>query len=322
LELLKSGIIEIWNHRNLRNLIHYSIRQLYYMLLFKRVADLQKYIKSLKAKGLDIGFAPTMGALHAGHTSLVEQAKKTCDIAVVSIFINPTQFNDPKDLEKYPRTPERDLDLLSEAGCDIVFMPSALEVYPNGNTPSVKYDFGKLERVLEGEFRPGHFDGMAQVVSRLLEIVQPTHLFMGQKDFQQLAVVARMLELQKSKIVLTSCSIIREHDGLAMSSRNVRLAETDRPLAALIHQILKEATEMVGDYMPAEIARICSTKLKLEPRFKVEYFDVVDGRTLLPIRIFEDTDYAVALTAVWVGDVRLIDNIILKETIVQTDLEE
>jgi pantoate--beta-alanine ligase len=292
------------------------------MLLFKRVADLQKYIKSLKAKGLEIGFAPTMGALHAGHTSLVEQAKQVCDVAVVSIFINPTQFNDPKDLEKYPRTPERDLDLLSEAGCDIVFMPPVSEVYPNGNTPSVKYDFGKLERVLEGEFRPGHFDGMAQVVSRLLEIVQPTHLFMGQKDFQQLAVVARMLDLQKSKIIITSCPIIRENDGLAMSSRNVRLAETDRPLAALIHQILKEATDMVGDYMPAEIARICSTKLKLEPRFKVEYFDVVDGRTLLPIRIFEDTDYAVALTAVWVGDVRLIDNMILKQTIVQTDLEE
>jgi pantoate--beta-alanine ligase len=292
------------------------------MLLFKRVADLQKYIKSLKTKGLSVGFAPTMGALHAGHTSLVQRAKASCDVAVVSIFINPTQFNDPKDLVKYPRTPELDLDLLSEAGCDVVFMPDVSEVYPNGNTPSVKYDFGKLERILEGEFRPGHFDGMAQVVSRLLDIVQPSHLFMGQKDFQQLAIVARMLELQKSKIELISCSIVREKDGLAMSSRNVRLTETDRPLAVLIHQTLEEAAEKVEDYTPADIARICSTKLKLEPRFKLEYFDVVDGRTLLPIRIFEDTDYAVALTAVWVGDVRLIDNIILKQTIVQTDLEE
>jgi pantoate--beta-alanine ligase len=292
------------------------------MLLFKRVVDLQKYIKSLKIKDLSIGFAPTMGALHAGHTSLVERTKESCDVAVVSIFINPTQFNDPNDLVKYPRAPERDLELLSEAGCDIVFMPDVSEVYPNGNTPSVKYDFGKLERVLEGEFRPGHFDGMAQVVSRLLEIVQPSHLFMGQKDFQQLAIVARMLELQKSKIELISCPIVREKDGLAMSSRNMRLTETDRPHAALIHQTLEEAAEKIEDYAPAEIARICSTKLKLEPRFKLEYFEVVDGRTLLPIRIFEDTDYAVALTAVWVGDVRLIDNIILKQTIVQVDLEE
>jgi pantoate--beta-alanine ligase len=292
------------------------------MLLFKRVIDLQKYIKSLKSKGLDIGFVPTMGALHNGHTSLVEQAKTACDVAVVSIFINPTQFNDAKDLDKYPRTPERDLELLAEAGCDIVFMPPVSEVYPNGNTPSVKYDFGKLERILEGEFRPGHFDGMAQVVSRLLDIVQPNRLFMGQKDFQQLAVVARLLELQKSKIELTSCPIIRENDGLAMSSRNTRLTESDRPKAALIHKTLEEAAEMVENYAPKEISRICSTKLKLEPQFKLEYFEIVDGRTLLPIHIFEDTDYAVALTAVWVGDVRLIDNIILKQNIVQTDFDE
>lgn len=292
------------------------------MLLFKRVIDLQKYLKSLSVKGLDIGFVPTMGALHAGHTSLVALAKTTCDVAVVSIFINPTQFNDAKDLDKYPRTPERDLELLAEAGCDVVFMPDVSEVYPHGNTPSVKYDFGKLERILEGEFRPGHFDGMAQVVSRLLDIVQPSHLFMGQKDFQQLAIISRMLELQKSKIVLVSCPIIREKDGLAMSSRNVRLAEADRPKAALMHQTLEEAAEMVENYAPAEIQRICSTKLKLEQAFKLEYFEIVDGRTLLPISIFEDTDYAVALTAVWVGDVRLIDNIILKQIIVQTDLEE
>jgi pantoate--beta-alanine ligase len=292
------------------------------MLLFKRVADLQKYIKMLKTNGQTIGFAPTMGALHAGHTSLVDQAKGACDVAVVSIFINPTQFNDPKDLDKYPRTPERDLELLADAGCDIVFMPDVSEVYPHGNTPSVKYDFGKLERVLEGEFRPGHFDGMAQVVSRLLDIVQPHQLFMGQKDFQQLAIVARMLTLQKSKIELVSCAIIRENDGLAMSSRNVRLPESDRAIAPLISQTLEEAADKVEDYSPSEIARICATKLKLEPRFKLEYFDIVDGRTLLPIRTFEDTDYAVALTAVWVGDVRLIDNRILKQTIVQSDLEE
>ena len=167
------------------------------MFIFKQISDLQKYLAAQRAKGLDIGFAPTMGALHRGHVSLVERSRAECGVTVVSIFVNPTQFNDPKDLDKYPRTPERDLELLAEAGCDVVFMPDVSEVYPHGNTPSVKYDFGKLERILEGEFRPGHFDGMAQVVSRLMDIVQPNRLFMGQKDFQQLAVVSRLLELQK-----------------------------------------------------------------------------------------------------------------------------
>jgi pantoate--beta-alanine ligase len=291
------------------------------MLLFKRVTDLQKYLNSLKSKGLHIGFAPTMGALHRGHISLVDRSRNECDATVVSIFVNPTQFNNTDDLVKYPRTPEKDIEMLAESGCDILFMPDITEIYPEGTTPSVKFNFGKLDRVLEGTFRPGHFEGMAQVVHRLLEIVNPDKLYMGQKDFQQAAIVVKMLELMKSKTELVSCNIQREDDGLAMSSRNVRLTPEDRPKAALIHKVLADALDMVGEHNPSEIQKLSLTKLKTEPRFKVEYFEIVDGRTLLPIQLFEDTDFAVAVAAVWVGDVRLIDNIILKQAIIESDMD-
>jgi pantoate--beta-alanine ligase len=283
------------------------------MLLFKKVYDLQKYLTALKAKGNQVGFVPTMGALHRGHISLINRSKADNEVTVASIFVNPTQFNDPKDLAKYPRTPERDMEMLIESGCDILFMPSPEEVYPNGTAPFQKFNFGKLDRVLEGTFRPGHFDGMAQVVHRLLEIVKPNKLYMGQKDFQQVSIVASMLQQTKLKTELVMCAIMREEDGLAMSSRNVRLAPEDRAAAPLIHKTLKEAAEMVGEFSPSEIQRMTVQKLRAEPRFRLEYFEIVDGRTLLPIQLFEDTDFAVALTALWVGEVRLIDNMILKQ---------
>ena len=291
------------------------------MLLFKRVSDLQKYLNSLKNKGLHIGFVPTMGALHRGHISLIDRSRNECDVTVASIFVNPTQFNNVTDLEKYPRTVEKDIEMLAESGCEILFMPDVSAVYPEGMAPSVKFNFGKLDRVLEGIFRPGHFEGMAQVVHRLLEITHPNRLYMGQKDFQQAAIVGRMLELMKSETELVSCPIQREPDGLAMSSRNARIAPEVRSKVALIYQILAEAAERVGEYNPADIQRLALTKLKTEPHFKVEYFEIVDGRTLLPIQLFEDTDYAVALVAVWVGEVRLIDNMILKQTIEENDID-
>jgi pantoate--beta-alanine ligase len=283
------------------------------MLLFKNVYDLQKYLTALKAKGNQVGFVPTMGALHRGHISLINRSKAENGVTVASIFVNPTQFNDLKDLEKYPRTPERDMEMLIESGCDILFMPSPDEVYPNGTAPFQKFNFGKLDRVLEGTFRPGHFDGMAQVVHRLLEIVKPNKLYMGQKDFQQISIVASMLQQTKLKTELVMCAIMREEDGLAMSSRNVRLAPEDRAAAPLIHKTLKEAAEMVSEFSPSEIQRMAVQKLRAESRFRLEYFEIVDGRTLLPIQLFEDTDFAVALTALWVGEVRLIDNMILKQ---------
>ena len=291
------------------------------MLLFKRVPDLQKYLNSLNSNDLQIGFVPTMGALHQGHISLINRSRAECDVTVASIFVNPTQFNNAADLEKYPRTPERDIEMLAESGCDIVFMPDATQIYPDGTTPSVKFNFGKLDRVLEGVFRTGHFEGMAQVVNRLLDIVKPYRLYMGQKDFQQAAIVARMLELINAKTQLVSCPTQRELDGLAMSSRNARIALEDRSKVNLIYSVLAEAAERVGEYSPLQIQSLALSKLKTEPRFRVEYFEIVDGRTLLPIQRFEDTDYAVALVAVWVGDVRLIDNIILKQTIEENDID-
>jgi pantoate--beta-alanine ligase len=291
------------------------------MLLFKRVIDLQKYLNSLKNKGLHIGFIPTMGALHRGHVSLIDRSRSSCDITVASIFVNPTQFNDPKDLEKYPRPESRDIELLTEAGCHVLFMPSVEEIYPKGTAPSVKFNFGKLDKVLEGTFRPGHFDGMAQVVHRLLDIVKPDKLFMGQKDFQQQAIVASLIQQAKLSTELVTCPIIRDEDGLAMSSRNVRLTPEDRAVAPMIYKILQEAYDMVGEYSPSEIQKQVTAKLRAEPRFKLEYFEIVDGRTLLQIRLFEDTDYAVALTAVWAGDVRLIDNIVLKQHVLQDEME-
>lgn len=291
------------------------------MLLFKHVSDLQKHLNSLKNKGLNIGFVPTMGALHRGHISLIDRSRADCDVTVASIFVNPTQFNNVTDLEKYPRTAERDIEMLAESGCEILFMPDVSEVYPNGMTPSVKFNFGKLDRVLEGVFRPGHFEGMAQVVHRLLEITHPNRLYMGQKDFQQAAIVGRMLELMKSETQLVACPIQREPDGLAMSSRNARITPEDRSKVALIYQTLAEAADRVGEYNPSDVQRLALTKLKSEPTFKVEYFEIVDGRTLLPIQLFEDTDYAVALVAVWVGEVRLIDNMILKQIIEENDTD-
>lgn len=291
------------------------------MLLFKKVSDLQKYLNSLKIKGLQIGFVPTMGALHRGHSSLINRSRADNEVTVASIFVNPTQFNDPKDLEKYPRTPERDMEMLIEVGCDILFMPSADEIYPNGTTASLKFNFGKLDRVLEGTFRPGHFDGMAQVVNRLLDIVKPNKLYMGQKDFQQWSIVASMLQQTKSKTELIMCDIMREEDGLAMSSRNMRLTPEDRAVVPLIYKTLKQASDMVGEYSPSEIQRMTVQKLRAEPRFRLEYFEIVDGRTLLPIQLFEDTDFAVALTALWVGEVRLIDNMILKQQQQQEDFD-
>jgi pantoate--beta-alanine ligase len=291
------------------------------MLVFKQVSDLQKYLNSLKNKGLQIGFIPTMGALHRGHVSLIDRSRSSCDVTVASIFVNPTQFNDPKDLEKYPRPISKDIEMLTEAGCHVLFLPSVEEVYPNGMVSTQKFNFGKLDKVLEGTFRPGHFDGMAQVVHRLLDIVKPTKLFMGQKDFQQQAIVGSLIQQTKLPTELVACTIMRDEDGLAMSSRNVRLTPEDRAVAPLIHKVLQEASDMVGDYSPSEIQKQISAKLRAEPRFRLEYFEIADGRTLLPIRLFEDTDYAVALIAVWVGEVRLIDNIVLKQHVLQDEMD-
>lgn len=283
------------------------------MHLFKKVSDLQYYLRSLKAAGKTVGFVPTMGALHQGHISLIEASQAECDYTVCSIFVNPTQFNDPKDLDKYPRTPGKDIELLVAGGCDILFMPPVDEIYPPEGLKPLSLDFGALEKVMEGEFRPGHFKGVAQVVHRLLEIVLPDSLYMGQKDYQQVAIVRSMIHQTRLQVHLVTCPTLREKDGLAMSSRNVRLSPAAREEATLIYRTLSEAKTRVGELPPAEIRAAAWQQLSA-PGFRPEYFDIVDGYTLQPVRSFEESEVVVACTAVWLDGVRLIDNMVLSST--------
>ncbi|MCB0544314.1 MAG: pantoate--beta-alanine ligase [Saprospiraceae bacterium] len=281
------------------------------MLIFKKAADLQAWLNGERNTGKSIGFAPTMGALHDGHLDLVRMAKKECDRAVVSIFVNPTQFNDPKDLEKYPRTPEKDATLLIGVDCDALFIPPVEEVYPPGPDLTVHLDFGQLDQVMEGEFRPGHFKGMATVVNRLLDIVQPHRLYMGQKDFQQLTIVRNMLAQLHSPVELVMCPTRREADGLAMSSRNVRLSPAMRAAAPVIYQTLVWAKETFPE-QAATAVRASATARLSEAGLRPEYFDIVDGITLQPVERWQDSDFVVACTAAFAAEVRLIDNLIFK----------
>lgn len=287
------------------------------MLIFKKVADLREW---LDRQNTPVGFAPTMGALHEGHLELIRMAKREGCVAVASIFVNPTQFNDPKDLEKYPRTPEKDAALLLTAACDALFIPSVEEVYPPGLELTIDLDFKQLDQVMEGEFRPGHFKGMATVVNRLLDIVRPDKLYMGQKDFQQLSIVRDMIRQLELPVELVMCPTVREPDGLAMSSRNVRLSPEMRAAAPAIHQTLQWAKKALqADMQVDEIQEKAMQKLT-DAGFRPEYFEIVDGVTLKPIRphgalLFRhETGFAgpiVACTAVFAGDVRLIDNLML-----------
>lgn len=281
------------------------------MLIFKKVADLQGWLNAERAKGQKTGFAPTMGALHEGHLDLIRLAKRDGCLAVASIFVNPAQFNDPKDLEKYPRMPEKDAALLLSAGCDALFMPPVEEVYPPGLDVAIDLGFRHLDKVMEGEFRPGHFKGMATVVHRLLDIVQPQRLYMGQKDFQQLSIVRDMIRQLKLPAELVMCPTRREADGLAMSSRNMRLRPEMRAVAPTIFQTLLWAKTAFERRQAAEIQAEAIKKLS-DAGLKPEYFDLVDGVSLLPVKNWNDSDFVVACVAAFAGEVRLIDNLVLK----------
>lgn len=281
------------------------------MLIIHTVEALQKIINEKKYSGLT-GFVPTMGALHSGHISLIKQSKSETDCTICSIFVNPTQFNDPNDLKKYPRPVAHDIEMLENANCDVLFLPEVDEIYPNGLSQKKNFDFGQLDKVMEGFFRPGHFDGMAQVVDRLLEIVQPDKLFMGQKDFQQLTIVRAMLRLTGRNTELVTGATVREKDGLAKSSRNVRLTSEHRKEATLIYKTLKWAKKNASSLNFDDISLQALKKLSRND-FKPEYFDIVDGITLQKLNSLQDSDYIVACVACWVGEVRLIDNIIIKD---------
>jgi len=282
------------------------------MVLFKKVEELKTYLATQRAKGMKIGYAPTMGALHRGHASLIEKAKAENDICVCSIFVNPTQFNDPADLEKYPRTEAADMALLESKRNDVLFYPSAEEIYPK-DLVIPTFDFGKIDKVMEGFYRPGHFDGVVQVVYRLLDIVEPDRLYMGQKDFQQFTLIYHMLQQMGSKTELVVCPIIREEDGLALSSRNVRLTKENRANAPIISKTLHSLKEWVYSQSVKKVKEKALTQLGSLPDFKPEYLDIVDGYSLQPITDFEESPYVVACAAVWTGKIRLIDNVILKK---------
>lgn len=281
------------------------------MYLFKKAAQLQEFLSSRRERSRPVGFVPTMGALHEGHLSLIHLSRSNDAVTVCSIFVNPTQFNQIIDLEKYPRTPAKDIRMLVKVGCDALFMPTVDEVYPEGKQIGRNFDFGNLDKTMEGHFRPGHFAGVVQVVDRLLEIVRPDRLYMGQKDFQQAAIVRNMLHQVNSPVELVIAPTVREAGGLAMSSRNERLDPALMQTATILYQSLMNAKELMDFYNPQEIKEKVLDKLSV-PGIRFEYFEIVDGHTLQPVRSFDDAEFIVACVAAWAGDVRLIDNMILK----------
>lgn len=287
------------------------------MQIIKTIQEVQNQIFELKSEGKKIGFAPTMGALHEGHISLIRQSRRENDITVCSIFVNPTQFNDPKDFEKYPTTLESDMQKLIAAKCDILFLPSVAEMYPAGFKNSEALDFGFLAETLEGEWRPGHFAGMAQIVEKLLRAVTPDRLYMGQKDYQQAMICSDLIRQTKLRTTLVLCPIKREKDGLAMSSRNVRLDKKSRAKAVEISKLLKSVKASirrqatVNGQRIADIEHRALDRLASFPEFKVEYVAIRNAKTLKPVKTVSATTPLVALVAAWIGGVRLIDNMLL-----------
>ena len=290
------------------------------MILFKRAGDLDRWLEQHRNSDRTIGFVPTLGALHNGHISLIDISKKSTSITVCSIFVNPTQFNDPKDFQKYPVTLEKDIALLEAAGTDALFLPGVTDMYPGGTSQLETYELGRIERILEGKYRPGHFQGVCQVMRRLLDLVRPDDLFMGRKDYQQCMVVQRLLEIMGIATVLHRCPILREEDGLAMSSRNLRLAPVERQNALAIYQALLGMKEGWKD--GATVSRLTGQAREILEKadFRVDYVEIADGETLEPlgdgavaIGGTEDGEAkeVVALIAAFQGEVRLIDNMTL-----------
>ncbi len=279
------------------------------MLIFKDIASLQKELQRVKAQALSIGFIPTMGALHQGHVSLVKQALTDCSITVCSIFVNPTQFNDKSDLERYPRTPQNDINMLEAAGCHILFMPDVDEMYQNTQIP--KFDLGYLNTILEAAHRPGHFDGVAQVVYRFFDIVKPNKAYFGSKDYQQVMVVKQMSRLAKFDIEIIACPIIREADGLAMSSRNTLLSASERAAASTVPLLLSEALAMLATQDIAAIKKHIASKAAHIPDSKLDYFEFANPATLEPLLEHTANTPVMVLIAIFIGKIRLIDNRVL-----------
>lgn len=284
------------------------------MIIFKYAEPLARYIQQQKTAGKQVGFVPTMGALHNGHIALIDRSKKDTDITVCSIFVNPTQFNNASDYQQYPQTIEQDIMKLEAAGCNALFLPSIAEMYPKGTTGLEHYELGYLETLLEGKYRPGHFQGVCQVMYRLLSMVQPNQLFMGQKDYQQCMVVSRLLSLMQSGTQLITCPTLREPDGLAMSSRNMRLSPEGRQNATAIYKCLTLIKQELNQGVFWPVIKEKAEKLLTGAGFRIDYVELADANTLQPATATMATVYQgprVALIAAFLHDVRLIDNMLV-----------
>lgn len=280
------------------------------MIIFKQPADLFSFILKKKRDKIITGFVPTMGALHPGHIGLVKKARLENGLVTCSIFVNPTQFNDPKDFEKYPATIEKDIFSLEKAGCDVLFLPTVPSMYPSGLNRLVTYDIGHLETIMEGKFRPGHFQGVCQVVHRLLEIIVPDQLYLGQKDFQQCMVIKKMIANDHMDTQTVICATQREADGLAMSSRNTRLNEQDRKTAPAIYEALLFIKSNLKKLSIEQLKERVKARL-IKKGFKVDYVEIASADTLTILNKWDGKTSAVALVAAFLNDVRLIDNLIL-----------
>lgn len=278
------------------------------MILFKIANELSKYLSTKRESGITIGFVPTMGALHTGHLSLIENSKKSNNLTIASIFVNPTQFNDPQDFARYPVTMESDIVSLEKAGCDILFIPSVTEIYPNGTTNRQPYKLGLLETLLEGKYRPGHFQGVCQVMVRLLEIVLPTTLFLGQKDYQQCMVISKLISLNKWDTAVRVIATLRETSGLAMSSRNMRLSETDKKNAAGIYRSLQYIKQNIRPGETDGYLKVAGSMIKESGFEKIDYVAIADASSLQPITVWDGQTSIICLVAAFIGGVRLIDN--------------
>ncbi|MEJ1236580.1 pantoate--beta-alanine ligase [Chryseolinea sp. T2] len=281
------------------------------MKIFNEIGPLRTYLKEITTNGRTVGLVPTMGALHEGHISLVEASKKANDITISTIYVNPTQFNNPSDLQKYPRTLEQDAALLEKVSCDVLFCPTDAEMYPDKTL--IKFDFGHLDKVMEGEFRPGHFSGVALVVSKLFHICEPTRAYFGQKDWQQLTIIKRLVNELKFNIDIVCIPIMREADGLAMSSRNRRLNPELRSQAPIINQSLRLASELLrkGEEV-ATVKKAVKEAIESQTELKLEYVEVADPVNLTPMNRVDKSAEAIIFVAAFAGEVRLIDNMYLE----------
>ena len=281
------------------------------MKVIHTIEYLQAGLSVLKAQGKKVGLVPTMGALHAGHASLVKRSVNENDVTVVSVFVNPTQFNDKNDLVKYPRTLEADCKLLEDCGATLVFAPSVEEMYPEPDTR--QFSYAPLDTVMEGAFRPGHFNGVCQIVSKLFDAVKPHRAYFGEKDFQQLAIIREMVRQMKFDLEIVGCPIVREEDGLALSSRNARLSSDERENALNISRTLFKSRTFAATHSVSETQKMVEDAIAAAPGLRLEYFEIVDGNTLQKIGDWNETSYAVGCITVFCGEVRLIDNIKYKE---------